>query len=269
MRLFDTHMHLDDEQFDSCRDEVLQRAEAAGVVGIVAVGTNLESSRRVIALAEQYPLVHAAVGIQPNYTHEAATTDWQEVEQLSQHPRVVAIGETGLDHYWDMAPLDLQRDYFERHLQLAIAAQLPVIIHMREPRPEADPICEISCAEDILDSLQRNSVHQGVMHSYTGDVQMCDRFVEQGLHISFAGMVTYKKSDELRDVARRVPDDRLLIETDAPYLSPHPKRGQRPNEPALVAVTAECLAGVRGMPIGDLAELTTANAASFFGIGSL
>lgn len=254
--LFDTHAHLDDEQFDQDRDQVVQRAIVAGVTSLVAVGTTAESSRKSVQLAEQYECVFASVGIQPNYCASATGDDWNEIVELAGHPRVVALGETGLDRYWDYTPLDVQRDFFDRHICLSQQTNLPFIVHMRD------------CLPDILQMLEE--AHQrgplrGVMHSYTGDEGGAAQCVELGLFISFAGMVTFKKSDELRQVAATVPSDRILIETDAPYLSPHPCRSKRPNEPALIEHTARCLAEVRGVSFEEFARQTSENARVLFG----
>lgn len=250
--LFDTHAHLDDSQFDADRAEVLSRAKAAGVVGIVAVGTTLVSSRRCCDLAAQYPgYVYAAVGIQPNYVAHAQPDDWRRIEHLAGTPGVRAIGETGLDCYWDDSPLDLQIDYFHRHIELARKSGLPLIVHMRD---SAQPIL------DVLRPLAARQSMAGVMHSFTGDWTQASQFLDCGLHISFAGMLTFKKSADLRDVAKRIPEDRLLVETDAPYLSPEPHRGRRPNEPARVAHTLQCLAELRGETPQRMGEITTRNA---------
>ncbi len=255
MQLFDTHAHLDDEQFEQTRDEVVERARAVGVGAIVAVGTTASSSETCVELAARYDIVHAAVGIQPNYCAEAGPDDWDRVKALAQQPGVVALGETGLDRHWDYTPFDVQQDYFDRHLRLSQELDLPFIVHMRD------------CGDDILamvtEAASRNPL-RGVMHSFTGDTELAANCVELGLYISFAGMVTYKKSTELREVAAAIPDDRILIETDAPYLSPHPKRGQRPNEPALVIHTAECLAETRGVSIEQFAQATSDNARKLF-----
>lgn len=258
IRLVDTHLHLDSEPFESRHREVVDRACAAGVVAMVSVGTSAASSRRVIELAGRLPAVYPAVGIQPNDVVEAAEGDWEQVESLAidQREQVVAIGETGIDCYWDRTPLALQRDYFDRHLDLAERLGLPVIIHMRESGAEIVEQLRGSWAERC----------RGVMHSFTGDRQLMEDCVALGLYISFAGMVTFKKSDSLREVARQVPDDRILVETDSPYLSPEPLRGRRPNEPARVIHTAECLARVRGQSLEEFAALTTANAAALFGL---
>ncbi len=254
---FDTHTHLDQEEFDEDRLAVLKRARDVGVTQLVAVGTTSAASQQCVALAQQHTGVYAAVGIQPNYVTDAAPDDWQIITRLVHEPGVVAIGETGLDRYWDFAPFEMQRDYFDRHIRLSQQKDLPFVVHMR------------NCDEDILVML-REARHRGplrgIMHSFTGDAAMAAECVELGLHISFAGMVTFKKSQALRDCAATVPIERLLIETDAPYLSPEPVRGKKPNEPAYVVHTAECLARVRGVSIADLATTTTANARELFRI---
>ena len=256
IELVDTHAHLDDEAFHGDLDGVVQRAGEAGVGRIIAVGTTRSSSCRVAELAARYRGVWAAVGIQPNDVAEAAPGDWEAVVELARTiPKVVAIGETGIDHYWDRTPHDLQRDYFERHLELAAELDLPVIIHMRESGR--------AIVEQFGRFVGRRAV-AGVMHSFTGDKELLDQCLDLGLAISFAGMVTFKKSGDLREVARRVPDDRLLVETDAPYLSPEPLRGRRPNEPSRIVHTARCLAEVRGVTLEELAERTTTNACRLF-----
>ena len=224
---------------------------------MVAVGTTAASSQVCVDLAGQYDSVLAAVGIQPNYCAEAGEGDWDKVVSLAEQPRVVALGETGLDRYWDYTPFEVQQDYFDRHLRLSQQLDLPFIVHMRD------------CGSDIVEMLREARQHgplRGVMHSFTGDAELAKECLELGLEISFAGMVTYKKSDDLRAVAASIPDGRILIETDAPYLSPHPKRGQRPNEPALIVHTAECLARVRGVDLETFSQLTTYNARRLFGI---
>lgn len=255
--LFDTHAHLDDESFDNDRAEVVERAVAAGVTGILAVGTTAASSAQCVGLAAEFPIVHAAVGIQPNCVADASPADWDRIVALGKAPGVVALGETGLDRHWDYAPFDLQQDFFDRHLQLSQATHRPVVVHMRD------------CEADILEMLRearRRGPLSGVMHSFTGSPQTAAECVELGLFISFAGMLTYKKSDELRACAVEIPGDRLLIETDSPYLSPEPVRKIRRNEPAHVAHTAARLAAVREMTMDDLARLTAANATRFFGL---
>jgi TatD DNase family protein len=250
LALFDSHAHLNSDAFEPDLANVIDRAKSAGVVGINVIGVDVETSRRACELASQHQgYLVATVGIQPNYVAKVTEEDWSAIEEMAGDPGVRAIGETGLDCYWDDAPLPLQREYFDRHIELAIAKSLPMVIHMRDSEAE------------IVDQLRSHSkLPAGVMHSYTGDAAIAKQCLDLGLYISFAGMVTFKKSDDLRNVARQVPLDRLLIETDSPYLSPEPFRGKRPNEPARVEHTLRCLAEVRNMHPRELSEITTANA---------
>jgi TatD DNase family protein len=259
MQLFDTHAHLDQPEFDADRAEVIGRAREAGVENIIAIGTTATTSAICVQLAGQYADVFAAVGMQPNYIAEALPGDWDRVVALVGQPGVVAIGETGLDRHWDFTPFEMQQEYFDRHLRLAQERDLPFVVHMRD------------CDDDILVMLReahRRGSLRGVMHSFTGSRAMADECVAMGLHISFAGMVTYKKSDALRAIAAAVPDDRILIETDSPYLSPEPVRKVKRNEPAHVRHTAACLAEVRGVSLDAFAAQTTANSRRLF-LGSL
>src|SRR5262245_40361239 len=255
MQLFDTHSHLDQPEFDADRVEVLARAREAGVENIIAIGISADTSAACVKLAAEYEGVYAAVGLQPNYLAEAGPTDWDRVVAMLNEPGVVAIGETGLDRYWDFTPFDVQQDYFDRHIRLSQERRLPFIVHMRD------------CDEDILimlrEARQRGPL-RGVMHSFTGSRAMMEECVAMGLYISFAGMVTYKKSDELRAIAAAVPADRILVETDSPYLSPEPVRKIKRNEPAHVRHTAARLAEVRGEGFAAFAAQSTANARRLF-----
>lgn len=253
--LFDTHAHLDQPEFDEIRDAVIERALAAGVTSIIAVGTTAASSRVCVELAARYKCVYAAVGIQPNYVAQAADGDWVEIERLAAAPGVVAIGETGLDRHWDYTPFDVQQQFFQRHIELARRHDLPFIVHLRD------------CDDEMLAALREASERgplRGVMHSFASDAAMAAQCLALGLHISFAGMVTYKKSAALRECAATIPADRLLFETDSPYLSPEPARSTRPNEPALLVHTCRRLAEVRGTTLEELAATTTANARALF-----
>ncbi|MFP6621647.1 MAG: TatD family hydrolase [Pirellulaceae bacterium] len=260
MTLFDTHAHLDEDVFQDDRQAVVQRASQAGVKSIISVATTLASSRRCLEIAGSFDHVFPSVGIQPNYCAEAGEHDWDQIVELAQSPQVVALGETGLDRHWDYTPFAMQQDYFDRHIRLSQDLQIPFIVHMRE--------CGADIVAMLRDARQRGPL-QGVMHSFTGDAALAEECLELGLYISFAGMVTFKKSDELRSVAAGIANDRLLLETDAPYLSPHPHRGQRPNEPALMIHTAACLAEARGISLEILAQQTTANASQLFSRVSL
>jgi TatD DNase family protein len=255
MQLFDTHAHLDQPEFDDDRDAVIARAREAGVEHIIAVGISADTSAVCVELASKYDGVHAAVGMQPNYLAEAQPGDWDRIVAMLDKPGVVAIGETGLDRHWDFTPFDMQQDYFDRHIRLSQQSSLPFIVHMRD------------CDEDILIMLRKASQRgplNGVMHSFTGSRAMADECLEMGLYISFAGMVTFKKSGALREIAAAVPDERILIETDSPYLSPEPVRKIQRNEPAHVRHTAACLAEARGTTLEAFAAQTTTNAKRLF-----
>lgn len=255
MEWIDTHAHLNDPSFEGRIEEVLDRAWAAGVVQIVVIGTDLADSIKAIELADRHEPLVAAVGLQPNNLNEVAEADWREIETLAALPQVVAIGETGLDNYWKTVSIDRQRDYFRRHLDLSGRLGKPVVIHCRDAQ------------DDVIKALTEESARRGpiagVMHSYTGDAASAQRCLELGLHVSFAGMVTFKKNQALRAVAKTIPLGHLLIETDSPYLSPEPFRG-KPNEPCRLVHTGECLATVHGLSRFDLAESMTRNARQLF-----
>ncbi len=256
--MIDTHCHLDDQQFDADRGEVIGRAAQAGVEQMIALGTTAVSSRATVLLAETYPSLYAAVGIHPNSCAEAGKGDWDEIVSLSGHPRAVALGETGLDRYWDYAPIELQRDYFDRHLRISQQLDRPIVIHCRDAQADMMPMLREAAARGPL---------RGVMHAFSGDAAMAGECLELGLYVSFAGNVTYgnKKFQSLRAAAATIPADRILIETDSPYLTPEPLRGkQRRNEPALVAHTAAALAALRGMALDEFVRQTTANARRLF-----
>ncbi|HLQ46133.1 MAG TPA: TatD family hydrolase, partial [Planctomycetaceae bacterium] len=197
-----------------------------------------------------------SVGIHPNYAVQAKPGDWEIIEELVSSPKVVAIGETGLDRYWDHTPFEVQLDYFRRQIELAGRRQLPFIVHCREA--EADVVA-------VLREAARTGQLKGVMHSFCGSAETLAVALDVGLHISFAGMLTFKKNEPLRQLAKRVPHDRLLVETDSPYLAPLPHRGKR-NEPSFVRHTAECLAEVHGKTLDEMAAITTANARRLFGL---
>lgn len=254
LNLFDTHAHLNVDTFNDDVDDVVQRARDAGLVGILVIGIDVATSRRACDLAASYPgYLYAVVGIQPNSAAEAVDGDFEIIQELAGLPGVRAIGETGLDCYWDDTPIEMQKDYFDRHMELCRQTSLPMVIHMRES------------GDLIVEQLrQQTQVPAGVMHSFTGDVDLARDCLDAGLDISFAGMVTFKKSDDLREVAKFVPEDRLLVETDSPYLSPEPLRGKRPNEPARVEHTLRCIAQARGVSAEHLADVTTANAKRLF-----
>jgi TatD DNase family protein len=258
--LIDTHAHLDDGQFAADLPEVLARARAVGVAQVVTVATTAASTRASLGLAAAHPALRATAGIHPNSAAEAAPGDWDAVAALAADARVVALGETGLDRHWDFTPFATQEDYFARHLHLARVLNKPVVIHCREADAEV--------LRMLREEYDRAGPLSGVMHSFSGDRDLAQACLAMGLYISFAGMLTYKNAAALQEVAAALPADRLLVETDSPYLAPVPVRGRR-NEPAFVAHTAGCLAGLHGITPQDLAARTTANARTLFRLGSV
>ena len=253
--LIDTHAHLDDERFQPDLPAALERAAAAGVDRVVTIATTAPSSAACVELAARHLAIAATVGIQPNHVAETAPDAWDTVVRLVSRDKVVAVGETGLDRHWNYTPFAQQEDYFARHLELARKHRLAVVIHCREA--EADVVRMLRVDYD------RHGPVRGVMHSFTGDLATAEACLALGAHVSFAGMITFKNAQNLRDVAARIPLDRLLVETDSPYLAPVPVRGQR-NEPAHVVHTAACLAAVFGVAPAVIAEHTRRNAMALF-----
>ena len=258
--LVDTHCHLDDDSFASDRDEVVVRAAAVGVGRIVVPAIDLGNVEAVLELTAGVEGVYAAVGVHPN-----SAADWQddwidELRRLAAHPKVVAIGEIGLDYYWDKTPMEIQHHALARQLELAHELHLPVIIHNREAN--ADILAQ------LVASPLRGADRPGVLHSFSGDWPMAEAALAMGFYLGFTGPLTYKKADEMRAVATRAPLDRILIETDAPYLTPQPYRGKR-NEPAYVRFVAERLAELRGLAVEEIARITTANAERLFQLPSV
>jgi len=255
LMFIDTHAHLDDERFAADLPDVLERAKIAGIDHVIVIATTAPSSHSCIALAEKHTMLRATVGLQPNNLAEAATGAWDDVVRLADHLTVVALGETGLDRHWHYTPFAQQEDYFARHLELARRKNLAVVIHCREA--EADTV------RMLRSDFDRHGPVRAVMHSFTGDLVTARACLDMGLYISFAGMLTYKNAQNLRDVAAQMQLDRVLVETDSPYLAPVPVRGQR-NEPAHVVHTAACLAKLLGVSSDALAAQTTANARKLF-----
>lgn len=257
--LIDTHAHLTDDRWRNELAAVLARAQAANVKHVVCVATGAVDSVASIEVAKQFSAVSASAGIHPNHAAEAKPGDWDTVVRLASDPVVVAIGETGLDRHWDDTPFEMQEDYFARHLALSRNVNKPIVIHCREAEPDV--------VRMLRADFDQHGPIRGVMHSFCGSQETADAALAMGLFISFAGMLTYKTADNVRAVAARVPGDRLLVETDCPYLAPVPHRGQT-NEPAFVAHTAARLAEIRGLTLAQLGDITTANAVQLFQFGS-
>lgn len=258
--LIDTHVHLDDDRLRGEVAEVVQRAETAGVRRMVCIATTAESAKRCVEFAGRFAGVYASVGIHPNNAIEAQPGDWELVAGMVQSPKVVALGETGLDRHWDTTPFAMQQDYFARHLALSRQTGLPVVIHCREAEADMLPMLEAD--------FEQHGPLRGVMHSFSGDQAFAKRCLRVGLYLSLAGGVTYKKVAGLKAVLDVIPDDRILVETDAPYLTPEPLRGKvKKNEPAYVVHTATYVAEMRGQSLEQFAEQTTANANQLFRLG--
>ncbi len=248
--LIDSHCHLDGSRFAADRDEVVARAAAAGVIAMITIGASdgLQANHDAVAVAARYPNVFATVGIHPHDARLVTAAVLEEIDSLAGAPKVVAIGETGLDYYYDHSPRAEQQAAFRSFIHLARRRQLPLSIHLRDAYNDAAAILRDERAQDI----------GGVIHCFSGDRSDASKFLDLNFDVSFSGIVTFKNADELRAVAREVPADRFMVETDAPYLAPIPYRGKR-NEPAYVVFTAAAIAEVRGQPVADIAALARAN----------
>jgi len=251
MRLVDSHCHLDDEQFEADREAVIQRARDAGVEQMLAIGAgkgppDLEAGVR---LAERYEFIWATVGVHPHDAAKAGEETFQRLEKLLGHPKVVAVGEIGLDYHYDFSPRERQREVFARQLEVGAGAGLPVIIHTREAWEDT---------LELLQSIWKPTGLGGVMHCFSGGPEEARRALDLGFHLSFSGTVTFPRAAAAQEAARMCPADRLLVETDCPYLAPVPKRGKR-NEPAFVVYTAARVAELRGQTLEEVAQATTEN----------
>ncbi|MFH0985239.1 MAG: TatD family hydrolase [Candidatus Omnitrophota bacterium] len=255
MNLTDTHVHLHFPQYDADRREVIERAVRGGVSSFLNIGTDLENSRKAIAVAEGYPEVYAAIGYHPHETKTASAEDLAALEKLLTHPKVVAIGEVGLDYFHDHSPRDVQAQLLQTFLGWYEKYQKPIIIHCRD------------AYEDLLNILKTHTqlAYRGTLHCYSSDAATMKKYLDLGFYIAFGGALTYKKNDPLREACAACPKDHLLLETDGPYLAPQSVRGKR-NEPLYMIETAECAAQLHGVTVEELAELTTTNAKRLFGL---
>ena len=274
MKLIDTHTHLDFPQFKSDRERVIERATTAGVRAMVDVGTDLASSQAAVTLAEAYPPIYAAVGVHPHDAKTLTGETLKELRALAIHPQVVAIGEIGLDFFRDLSPRDKQHQAFQQQLALASKIGKPVIIHDRDAHAEVmATLRRWACPERsrrVEDSHQPSAMsHQpvGVLHCFSGDLAMAQEAIELGFYISIAGPVTFKNAQGLRELVRQLPLEKLLVETDCPYLAPHPHRGKR-NEPAYVKFVAQEVARIKQLSPEAIARITSANAQALFALKS-
>ncbi|ASV67725.1 TatD family hydrolase [Cytobacillus sp. FSL W7-1323] len=253
--LFDTHVHLNAEQYDEDLAEVIKRAREAGVEKMVVVGFDRPTIERAMELIEQYDFLYASIGWHPVDAIDMTEGDLIWIEELSKHPKVVAIGEMGLDYHWDKSPKDVQKDVFRQQIQLAKKVKLPIIIHNRE------------ATADIVEILKEENAAEvgGIMHCFSGSPETAKECIDMNFYISLGGPVTFKNARKPKEVAAEIPLEKLLIETDCPYLAPHPFRGKR-NEPSYVKLVCEQIAEIKNIPVEEVAAITTENAKKLFAI---
>jgi TatD DNase family protein len=253
VRFFDTHAHYDDKRFARDRDSVLNGLPEKGIELVMNPGSDMRASRASVELAEKYPFIYAAVGVHPHDADTFTESNASELKKLAARPKVLAIGEIGLDYYRDLSPRDKQAECFERQLALAEELQMPVIVHDRDAH------------EDTLAILRNFKLKNVVYHCYSGSREYAKILLNLGWHISFTGAITFKNARHSHETIQYMPLDRLMLETDAPYLAPHPYRGER-NDSAFMPLIAESAAHTRGIPVEELAEAAFVNGARFFGI---
>lgn len=250
--LFDSHAHLDDAKFNEDFEEVIEKITSSAIKAVVDVGADLESSKKAVELSEKYPFIYAAVGIHPC---DADTTDivFDEIKALATHKKVVAIGESGLDYYWDSVPRDVQKKSFIRHIELSNELNLPLIVHNRDAH------------QDTFDILKEYKPKNAIIHCFSASAEMAKEFVKLGYYISFSGSVTFKNAKNLVEAVKVVPLDKLLIETDSPYLCPEPMRGKR-NDPTKVEFTARKIAEILDLSYEEVCEITSKNAKTIYNL---
>lgn len=251
--LIDTHVHLNADQYDEDLQEVIDRALEEGIDRMFVVGFDTNTIERTMELIDQYDFIYGIIGWHPVDAIDCTEERLQWIEELSRHPKIIGIGEMGLDYHWDKSPKDIQKEVFRKQIALAKRVQLPIIIHNRE------------ATQDCVDILKEENASEvgGIMHSFSGSNEIADEILKMNFYISLGGPVTFKNAKQPKEVAQHVPLDRLLVETDAPYLSPHPYRGKR-NEPARVKLVAEQIAELRGISYEEVCKATTENAERLF-----
>jgi TatD DNase family protein len=251
----DTHVHLNADQYDEDLQQVIDRALEAKVNFMVVIGFDRKTIERAMSLAEQYEFIYAVVGWHPVDAIDCTEEDLKWIEELAAHPKVVAIGETGLDYHWDKSPPDIQQEVFRKQIRLAQKVNLPIVIHNRD------------ATEDVIRILQEENAEKtgGVMHCFGGSVETAKQCIDLNFMISLGGPVTFKNAKKPKEVATEIPLDHLMIETDAPYLAPHPHRGKR-NEPGLVPLVAEEIARLKNISIEEVAKATSQNAIKFYNL---
>lgn len=252
---FDTHAHLNAEQYNEDLQEVIDRALSEGISNIVVVGFDRPTIEKAMELTEKYGFIYASVGWHPVDAIDMTEEDLLWIEELSSHPKVVALGEMGLDYYWDKSPKDIQKEVFRKQIRLAKKVKLPIVIHNRD------------ATSDIVEILKEEGAGEvgGIMHCFSGSPEIAQECVDMNFYISLGGPVTFKNAKKPKEVADVIPLEKLLIETDCPYLTPHPHRGKR-NEPSYVKLVAEQIADIKGLSTEEVAQATTENAKKLFGI---
>jgi TatD DNase family protein len=255
IQYFESHAHYDDRRFDGDRYDLLTALPGKGVAWIINAGADLPSSKASVQLAEAFPYVYATVGVHPHEAKTLTEEGLRELEALCAHPKAVAVGETGLDFYYDHSPKDVQRYWFKRQLKLAENVNLPVIIHSRD------------AAQETFDTIKASNIRKGIIHSYSGGVPMAMEYISMGFLIGIGGVVTFDKTKRLIEVTAAIPLDKIVIETDAPYLTPHPHRGKR-NDSSYLCYIAEAIARIKGISPETAAKQTYENAQMLFQIHS-
>ena len=253
-QMIDSHAHLDEERFDEDRDELIKSLKENAISYVINPSSDMETSRRVVELSNKYDNIFAAVGIHPHDAEGFKDEDLDELREISKDERVVAIGEIGLDYYYDNSPRDIQKEVFRKQLELSHELDLPVIIHTRDAMGDT---------YDILKEFEGRV--RGVMHCYTGSIEMAEKFMKLGFYISIAGPVTFKNAVNVREMAKQIPLERLLIETDSPYLAPVPNRGKR-NDPTNVRYVADMLANLKEIQIDKIIEHSRENTVELFSL---
>ena len=255
--LIDSHAHIQGNEYDGEVEAVIERARGAGVEKIIAVGGagDMSSNTDAIALADSFPDIYATVGMHPHDAKDVGTEELSALSELTAHPKVVAVGETGLDYYYNHSPRDMQRRVFSQFIRIARQTGLPIVVHERDATKDAAELLRSEGAGEL----------RGVIHCFTGNYEAACAYLDLGLYLSFTGIITFKNAESLRDVVRKVPLEHMLIETDSPFLTPVPHRGKR-NEPAYVRFVAETVAIVRGISLEQVARITSANAQNLFEI---
>ncbi|MBQ8606337.1 MAG: TatD family hydrolase [Clostridia bacterium] len=251
--LIDTHAHLYEPCYMENTDEFMAELKANGVEKVVCVGCELKTSKQTLALADKYDFIYAEVGFHPCDTKDVTEEDWEQMKKLLAHPKVVALGEIGLDYYWENSPRDKQLYWFEKQLDYAYEAGLPVVIHSRDAMAQT------------IDILKKHKIHRGVFHCYSGSKETLKELVKMGFSISLGGVITFKNARRAVECAQVVPLDRLMLETDCPFMAPEPHRGKT-NRPDYTMYVAEKIGELRGMSAQEIADITRENAIKFFGL---